>query len=255
MKKQATFRFYEELNDFLPFEKKKVAFVHSFIGTPSVKDLIEAIGVPHVEIDLILVNGKAVDFNYIIQNDDLVSVYPAFETLEISKLSHLREKPLRETRFILDVHLGKLAKYLRMLGFDTTYQNDYDDKEIIRISLAEHRIILTRDIGLLKVKTVTHGYFIRDQKPKKQLTEVLEHFDLYLATNPFSRCVKCNGNLERVEKEEIIQQLEPLTQKYFNKFFRCANCQSIFWEGSHFEHIKRFIDSIKKMPENQDIKG
>jgi uncharacterized protein with PIN domain len=245
MAPQATFRFYEELNDFLPVDKKKIAFVHSFNGTPSVKDIIEAIGVPHTEVDLILINSQAVDFNYKVKDNDLVSVYPVFETLEISGVSLLREKPLRETKFILDVHLGKLAKYLRMLGFDTTYQNDYDDKDIIRISLEEHRIILTRDIGLLKVKSVTHGYYIRSQYPKGQLSEVLNQFDLYNAIDPFNRCIKCNGKLELVEKEEIIQQLEPLTQKYFNKFFRCNRCQSVFWEGSHFDRMSGFINKIK----------
>lgn len=245
MVKQATFRFYEELNDFLPLKKKKVAFLHPFDGTPSIKDIIEAIGVPHVEVDLIMVNGKSVDFNYHLKDKDFISVYPVFETMEISNISHLRDKPLRDSKFILDVHLGKLARYLRMLGFDTTYQNDNDDNEIIRISHAEHRIILTRDIGLLKVKTVSYAYFIRDQNPKEQLREVLRHFDLYQAIDPFNRCIKCNGKLERIEKEKIIQQLEPLTKKYFNEFFRCTNCQSIFWEGSHFDHMRSFIKTIK----------
>jgi uncharacterized protein len=249
---QATFRFYEELNDFLSADKKKVAFVHAFDGNPSIKNVIEAIGVPHVEVDLILVNSKPVDFNYRLTDNDIVSVYPVFESLDISQVSPLREKPLRETKFILDVHLGKLAKYLRMCGFDTKYQNDYDDREIIRISGAEYRIILTRDIGLLKVKSVTHGYFIRDQKPKAQLTEVLEHFDLYQAMDPFSRCIKCNGRLVKVEKEKIIQQLEPLTIQYFKTFFRCTDCQRIFWEGSHFEHIKSFIDTIKNSAEKRE---
>jgi len=190
---QATFRFYEELNDFLPSDKKKVAFQRSFEGNPSIKDVIESIGVPHVEIDLILVNGISVDFKYILHDQDIVSVYPVFETLELSNVTHLRNKPLRETKFILDVHLGKLAKYLRMLGFDTLYQNDIPDAQIIRISLAEHRIILTRDIGLLKVRTVTHAYFIRDQHPKMQLIEVLWHFDLFHSIDPFNRCIKCNG--------------------------------------------------------------
>jgi uncharacterized protein len=253
MEKQATFRFYEELNDFLPLDKKKVAFVYLFHGAPSIKDAIEAIGVPHVEIDLILVNSQAVDFKYILKNNDFVSVYPVFETFEISGISTLRKKPLREIKFVLDVHLGKLAKYLRMFGFDTTYQNDYDDKRIIGISLAEHRIILTRDIGLLKVKSVTHGYFIRDQKPRGQLREVLKHFDLYRIIDPFSRCIKCNGKLEGIEKEKILQQLEPLTRKYFNKFFKCNNCHSIFWEGSHFDHIKSFINAIKNSAEEYNV--
>jgi uncharacterized protein with PIN domain len=234
MVNQATFRFYEELNDFLPLDKKKVAFLHSFEGTPSIKDIIEAIGVPHVEVNLIQVNGQPVDFTYRLKNNDVVSVYPV-----------LRKKKWKEIKFILDVHLGKLAKYLRMCGFDTAYQNDYDDKKIIEISLEENRIILTRDIGLLKVKSVSHGYFIRDQNPKAQLTEVLKHFDLYQAINPFNRCIKCNGKLERIEKEKIIQQLEPLTQKYFNEFFRCTHCQSIFWEGSHFDRMSSFINTIK----------
>jgi len=245
MAKQATFRFYEELNDFLPSYKKKVAFLYSFFGTPSVKDVIEALGIPHVEVDLILVNSISVDFKYTLQNNDFVSVYPVFETLDISDVSHLRNQPLRETKFILDVHLGKLAKYLRTFGFDTTYQNDYDDMEIIRISIAEHRIILTRDISMLKVKSVTHGYFVRNQQPKMQLVEVLNHFDLYQAIDPLSRCIKCNGKLERIEKEKIIQQLEPLTREYFDTFFKCQDCQSIYWEGSHFKRIKSFIDTIR----------
>jgi uncharacterized protein with PIN domain len=245
MVKQATFRFYEELNDFLPANKKKVEFLYQFAGNPSVKDIIEAIGVPHVEIDLILVNGVSVDFKYILKDKDRVSVYPVFETIGISGVTHLRDKPLRETKFILDVHLGKLAKYLRMLGFDTLYRNDNDDPEIICISLAENRIILTRDIGLLKVKSVTHAYFVRSQHPKEQIKEILKYFDLYQSIDPFNRCIKCNGQLEPVEKEKIIQQLEPLTIKYFNSFYRCNNCQCIFWEGSHFEHMQSFIQTIQ----------
>jgi uncharacterized protein with PIN domain len=219
MVNHATFRFYEELNDFLPLDKKKVAFIHSFGGTPSIKDAIEAIGVPHVEVNLIQVNNQVVDFNYRLKNNDIVSVYP---------VAKIQKKGAKEIKFILDVHLGKLAKYLRMCGFDTAYQNDYDDKKIIEISLEENRIILTRDIGLLKVKSVSNGYFIRDQNSKAQLTEVLKYFDLYQAINPFNRCIKCNGKLESIEKEKIIQQLEPLTQKYFDTFFRCTHCQSIF---------------------------
>lgn len=246
MEKQATFRFYEELNDFLPVTKKKVEFVRVFSGNPSIKDSIESMGVPHVEVDMILVNGISVDFKYILQDNDVVSVYPVFETLGISNVTHLRSKPLRNSTFILDVHLGKLAGYLRMLGFDTMYQNDNDDNEIIRISLDEHRIILTRDIGLLKVKSVTHAYFVRNQHPKEQLVEVLNHFDLYGDIHPFVRCIKCNGPLEPIEKEKIIRQLEPLTIQYFNKFSRCTDCKSVFWEGSHFEHMQSFIQTLHK---------
>jgi uncharacterized protein with PIN domain len=236
MENHASFRFYEELNDFLPLDKKKIAFEYSFRGNPSVKDIIEAIGVPHVEVNLIQVNGQPVDFTYRLKNNDIVSVYP-----------FLRKKEWKEIKFILDVHLGKLAKYLRMFGFDTAYQNDYNDKKIIEISLDENRIILTRDIGILKVKSVSNGYFIRDQNSKTQLIEVLKHFDLYHAIIPFSRCIKCNDKLEKIEKEKIIQQLEPLTLKYFDTFFICTHCQSIFWEGSHFDRMSSFISTIKNL--------
>ena len=215
---RATFRFYEELNDFLPAGRRKTAFAYSFDGNPTVKDAIEAMGVPHVEVDMILVDSQPVGFAYKLKDNDYVSVYPMFETLNISGVSPLRGKPLRDTKFILDVHLGKLVKYLRLLGFDTLYRNDYDDWEIIRISLAEHRIILTRDIGLLKVKTVTHGYWVRNQQPKAQVKEVLQHFDLYSAIDPFNRCIKCNGSLEVVEKDTILDQLGALTKKYFDEF-------------------------------------
>lgn len=251
MEKQATFRFYEELNDFLPLAKRKVEFVCTFSGNPSIKDCIESMGIPHVEVDLILVNGLSVDFKYILQDNDCVSVYPVFEILNISNVTHLRAKPLRNSTFILDVHLGKLARYLRMLGFDTLYRNDNDDNEIIRISLDEHRIILTRDIGLLKVKSVTHAYFVRNQHPKAQLMEVLKHFDLFHEISPFNRCIKCNGRLVAIEKDKIIQYLEPLTIQYFNEFFKCTNCQGIFWEGSHYDRMQTFINAIQEYTNNE----
>lgn len=243
--KEVIFRFYEELNDFLPENRKKVSFSFIFRGKPAVKDAVEAIGVPHVEVDLILVNGKSVGFDYTLQDNDYVSVYPVFETLDLSNVSHLRGKPLREIRFVLDVHLGKLARYLRVFGIDTLYRNDYEDMEIISISIAEHRVILTRDLGLLKVKTVTHGYYVRSQFPKVQLTEVLKHFDLYHSLNPFSRCGKCNEKLMMVPKDEIVNQLEPLTRQYFDEFYRCLGCGTIYWEGSHYERMKEFVDRIK----------
>ena len=165
MLKTTEFRFYEELNDFLPAAKKKSLFTYNFECSPSVKDAVEAIGVPHTEIDLILVNGISVTFSYRLQDGDVISVYPVFESMDISNVTHLREKPLRESRFILDVHLGTLVRYLRMIGFDILYENNYEDSEIVKIAKDEKRIILTRDVELLKIKTVTHGYWIRSKKP------------------------------------------------------------------------------------------
>jgi len=122
---QCSIRFYEELNDFLPLERRKVDFSHEFQRRASIKDLIEALGVPHTEVDLILVNGASVDFSYIVRDGDRISVYPMFEAFDIQTVSRVRPQPLRVIRFVLDVHLGKLARYLRLLGFDTLYRNDY----------------------------------------------------------------------------------------------------------------------------------
>ena len=240
--KNAWFRFYEELNDFLPSDKKRISFPYSFSGNQSVKDAIEAIGVPHVEIDMILVNGNPVDFSYKIRNEDKISVYPVFESLDITGVTHLREKPLRDPKFILDVHLGKTARYLRLCGFDSLYEKDYDDNEIINISVSQRRIILTRDRGLLKNKKVTHGYWIRSQHPESQFMEVMERLDLKNMVKPFTRCMGCNSVLQYIPKSEIEDKLLPGTRKYFDIFLQCQGCGQIYWEGSHFEKMKAFIE-------------
>ncbi|MGM0498034.1 MAG: Mut7-C RNAse domain-containing protein, partial [Bacteroidota bacterium] len=192
-KKTASIRFYEELNDFLPKEKIKKDIVFHFFDQPTVKDIIESFGVPHTEVDLILVNGKSVEFDYHIKPQDRISVYPKFESLDIQEITKLRQRPLRNIKFILDVHLGKLAKYLRLLGFDTIYQNKMDDASIVNQSKTEHRIILTRDIGILKHNEVQHGYYVRSDDPKKQIKEIIQRFDLKDSIDPFSRCLECNG--------------------------------------------------------------
>lgn len=241
---QAWFRFYEELNDFLPSLKRKTSFAYSFKGNPSVKDTIEALGIPHVEVDMIIVNGNPVDFSYKIKNEDQISVYPVFESMDISGVSPLRDKPLRIIKFIADVHLGRLAKYLRMCGFDTYFDIDLSDNQIIGISLKERRIILTRDKELLKNKLVTHGYWIRSIKPDKQLMEVLQKFDLKSTLNPFVRCLECNGMIEDVSKEDIRERLLKKTKDFYTEFKRCKKCGNIYWEGSHYERMKKFIETL-----------
>lgn len=242
--KYTEFRFYEELNDFLPAEWRKCSFLHKYEGACSVKDAIEAIGVPHVEADLIIVDGKSVDFSCRLSGGERVAVYPVFESLDISPLVHLRPKPLRRSRFILDVHLGALARRLRMLGFDCLYRNDYEDAEIADLAAAEKRIILTRDSGLLKIGKVSHGYWVRSQIPEEQAEEILRRFDLYSQISPFNRCISCNGPLEAAEKAAILDRLEPLTKKYYHEFYRCRDCGKIFWKGSHYESMLRRIRKI-----------
>ena len=246
MQKSAQFRFYEELNDFLPADRKKTQFSYYFEFNPSVKDAIEAVGVPHTEVDLILVNSESVTFSYHLRDGDKVSVYPVFESMDITNVTHLREKPLREPKFILDVHLGKLAKYLRLLGFDTLYENSYDDSEIVAIARDQNRAVLTRDVSLLKNKSVTHGYWIRSQHTKDQLTEVIRRFDLASNINPFYRCTVCNGIIEKVGKESIMDRLEPKTKRYYDEFYKCTSCEKIYWKGSHYNKMDNFVKKILK---------
>ncbi|MCU0406744.1 MAG: Mut7-C ubiquitin/RNAse domain-containing protein [Ignavibacteriaceae bacterium] len=237
-------RFYEELNDFLPEEKKKKRFAHQFIDRTSVKDLIESLGVPHTEIDLILVNGKSVNFKYLINDGDNISVYPMFESFDITEVQQLRPKPLRNPKFVADVHLGKLTKYLRMIGLDVLYKNNFEDDEIVSISLKEKRAILTKDRGILKRNEVTHGYWIRTTKAEAQAKEVLERFNLQKEIKEFSRCIECNDLLEPIKKEEIINQLPPKVKQTKEEFRFCPSCKKIYWKGTHYRRMLAFVQSI-----------
>lgn len=243
--RQAYFRFYAELNDFLPAEQRYRSFEHTFAFPASVKDRIEALGVPHTEVDLILANGESVDFAYRVQDGDRISVYPVFESFDVSSVTKVRPEPLREPRFVLDTHLGQLARYLRLLGFDTLYRNDFTDRELARISAEEHRILLTRDVGILKRSEVTHGYYVRAMDPEDRIAEVLRRFDLFDDIDPFRRCLRCNGVLEPIPKEEILDRLEPLTKKYYDEFKQCTACDQIYWKGSHFGRLLDFIDDLR----------
>lgn len=237
MKKTAQFRFYAELNDFLVPTQRQQDICYYFEGQPAIKDAIEAIGVPHSEVDLILVNGHSVDFSYLLKDNDSVSVYPVFESLDITPLVCCRLRPLRNPQFILDVHLGTLTRYLRLLGFDCHYENNYDDKQIIHLALQQQRTILTRDVGLLKNKLVTHGYWLRNTLPKRQVAEILKRFDLLNQTKPFTRCLVCNGLIQPVPKAQIVDQLPPKTKIFYQDFYQCQACQKIYWQGAHFQKI------------------
>ena len=241
---RASFRFYAELNDFLPEERRQRPFQVSFRGKVTVKHLVESLGVPHSEIDLILIDGESVDFTRVVEDGDSVSVYPVFESIDISPVGRLRPNPLRESRFVLDIHLGQLATYLRLLGFDTLYQNDFDDSELAKISSEERRILLTKDRGVLKRNLVTHGYCVREIDPQLQLQEVIRRFDLQTSIAPFQRCLKCNGKLEPVEKEKILDRLEHNTSLYYDDFRICLQCSQIYWKGSHYSRMLQFLEEV-----------
>jgi uncharacterized protein with PIN domain len=239
---QVQLRFYEELNDFLSPERRKVSFDHELSRRTSVKDLIESFGVPHTEVEVILANGRSVDFSYIVQPGDRISVYPVFEGLDVRPLLRLREKPLRHPCFVVDANLGQLARYLRLLGFDVVYRNDFTDREVARIASTENRIVLTRDRALLQHKIITHGYFVRAVKPREQVREILARLDLYRELRPFTRCLRCNGELEDVDTQAVLHQLEPKTKKYYERFRRCKPCGQAYWKGSHFNRMEKLCD-------------
>ncbi|WP_321515093.1 Mut7-C RNAse domain-containing protein [Marinifilum fragile] len=241
IKKCFLFRFYAELNDFLPLYRRQRVFEEWYKTPICVGDTMVSLGVPFSEVDLILVNGTSVGMNHMLCEYDRISVYPKFESLDISANSKLRERPLRESKFILDCHLGKLARYLRMLGFDCLYKNHMDDDVIIEIAKRDDRIILTRDKLLLKSSRITHGYFVRAIEKHAQLKEVVEKFDLYSQFKSFSRCMTCNHPLQAVSTEEILHKIDEDTAQIFQEFYLCPDCDKVFWKGSHFKRMEEFV--------------
>jgi uncharacterized protein with PIN domain len=240
-------RFYEELNDFLSEEKRKKRFAHHYIDRTSIKDLIESLGVPHTEVDLILANGKSINFRYLINVGDDISVYPVFESLDISNVQHLRPKPLRKPKFVADVHLGKLARYLRMFGFDVHYKNDLSDEDIVKISLKERRAILTKDRGILKRNEVTHGYFVRNTNVDKQVEEIIKRFDLQKEIKEFTRCLECNTELIKIAKEKIAGNLPLKVKASQEEFYKCPGCGKIYWKRTHHQKMLSLVHKIKTM--------
>jgi len=240
----ARFRFYGNLNDFLPEERRHREFARRLKERGSIKDTIEGIGVPHPEVNLILVNGMSVGFDYLVEVGDRISVYPQFEQLDITTVSQVQPSPLTNPRFVLDVHLGKLAAYLRILGFDTLYRNDYDDDELAAISSAEDRILLTQDRGLLKRGVVTYGYVVRSPYPEEQIVEILNRYHLQDLIAPLQRCPRCNGLLKPVAKADVINQVPYYTGLTYDEFAQCQECRQIYWKGAHYGRIRALIDRV-----------
>ncbi|MBW1733965.1 MAG: Mut7-C ubiquitin/RNAse domain-containing protein [Deltaproteobacteria bacterium] len=242
--KHAVFRFYEELNDLLPPEHRKRDFQVSFKGRESVKDMIEALRVPHTEVDLILVNGESVDFGYIVEDRDRISVYPAFEFLNIKGLTRLRQVPLRQTRFIADVNIGDVVRYMRALGLDVYFDRSLSPRDIIRISRLENRTILSRSRKLLMFRDVTHGILIRPGTTIQQVKSVVDYLSLRDVIKPFSRCFLCNNLLARVAKEKILDRIPPKTREFCDEYSHCGICDRIYWKGTHHAAISRVLDQI-----------
>lgn len=237
---EATIRFYGDLAD-LARDADRDGQARVFVERPrSVKDAIESCGVPHTEVDLVLSDGDSVDFGHQLSAGDHIAVYPQFTDLDVP--SRVRPDPLPALRFVLDVHLGRLAQRLRVLGFDAAYRNDADDAELAAQSVTERRWLLTRDRGLLMRATVRHGYLLRASDPRAQAREVVRRFDAAALVAPFTRCARCNARLERVPKAAIVDRLEPGTRRDHDVFARCTGCARLYWEGSHAAALHAFVD-------------
>lgn len=244
----ATFRFYEELNDFLPPARRRREFDAPCARAATAKHMIEALGVPHTEVELVLVNGESCGFGRLLADGDRVAVFPKFETFDISSLLRVRERPLRTLghglRFIADAHLGGLARLLRMAGFDTLYDNSIDDREIEVISAEQQRIVLTRDRDLLKRRGVTHGCYVRALKPELQLREITGRLDLAGSMRPFTLCLQCNAPLRTVAREDVQDRLPPAVRARHTLFVRCDVCGGVFWQGSHWERMRAVLAGV-----------
>jgi len=242
-------RFYEELNDFLPRGMRKKETEHAFDHKRSVKDLIESFGVPHTEVDLILVNGRSVDFRHLVADGDRISVYPVFESLNIQNVTRLRPQPLRQPKFVCDIHLRKLAKRLRLLGLDTRFDTTASDEQLVETANSEGRILLTCNRKLLMRNNLSRGICVHERRPDKQVTEVLDRLDLRGECRPFARCTLCNGVVNEVHTDEeqfaaIRNAIPEGVRAWCNQYYRCAGCGKVYWQGSHYEKLKKKIETL-----------
>lgn len=237
--KIARFEFGVSLQPLLKRDLREKPVKLQFQGPQSVKHLIESLGIPHTEIGPITANGQQIRLDYIVHDGDRIEVGPVAPANQ-----------MEEPRFVLDGHLGRLVSHLRMLGLDCLYHNSYEDKELVHISVNEERILLTRDRMLLMHKVVSQGYLLRSMNSIEQLNEVVNRYGLNQWVKPFQRCLRCNHPLEIVEKETVLERLEPLTKKYYHEFKLCPACSQVYWKGSHYERMLKLIEKVSNPSSN-----
>jgi len=241
---QVQCRCHGRLNELLPPSRRWRPRALHLKQVISLQQLLIPLRIPHPEVDLALINGESVPLSRNIRDGDQVHLYPAIGDVDDAALIPLRARPLQRSRFILDVHLGRLARRMRLLGLDTWYRNQMDDRPIIRLARLQGRMILTRDRGLLQQPDVTHGYYVRATNPEQQLQEVLARFEPWPWLNPFSRCMRCNGLIERLSPDEILRQVPPRLAREFDVFFHCRQCEQLYWQGSHYDRLRQYIDRL-----------
>lgn len=248
-------RFYEELNDHLAPEKRKVTFRHTCREGASVADVLDELGVPQGQVELVLCNGSSTGFSQALGAGDRVSVYPVFESFDVRDVIATRARPLRHLRFVADTHLGKLARYLRMIGFDTLYRCDYEDDELAAISRSQQRILLSRDRALVEQRGLSRAWRVRATRPREQITELVERFDLYAQARPFTRCMECNALVEPVDRDVVLARLPRDTTRNHRRFWHCPRCGRIYWQGSHYQRMSRLMSSLLRRDSEQPTAG
>ena len=242
--KSAKFTFHGNLNFFLHRRQKDKPVIQEFDWRGTIKDMIESIAPPHPEIELIVVNGESVNWDYIVQDGDIVDVYPNFDAVDLVNKVILLPPYQGKPKFILDTHLGRLAAYLRMMGFDTLYKNDYEDDVLAEVSASENRILLTRDIGVLKRGIVVYGYFVRETNPRRRFIEIARRYNLSSYSTAFGRCTRCNGTLNNVQKADILEELSDRTASHYDTFYQCVACHQVYWRGSHYYRMQELIQEV-----------
>jgi len=220
----ARFQFYAPLGEFLPRPQRDVSFESSCARAASLKNAIEALGVPHTEVGPVTVNGAPATLQRMVRDRDLIEVRP-----------REKEKP---DLFLADAHLGGLARFLRMLGYDTLFHDRLQDGEIRRVAGEERRIVLTRDRELLKCREIARGCYVRAQKPEVQLREVAGRYDLASASRPFTLCLQCNLPLEPIEKSQVVTRLPQQVAQLHERFVHCTGCDRVYWPGSHYDRMR-----------------
>jgi uncharacterized protein with PIN domain len=232
--------FHGDLSFFLKREERNCVVNRVLSHKSSVKDVIESCGVPHPEIDLILCDGRPVDFAFQLESEAAIDVFPI--TTELFPECRLQDRDV--STFVADGHLGKLVRGLRLLGIDVSYCHDATDKQLLETAIRENRALLTRDRPLLMHKVVKSGYFPRSQNPFEQIVEVIRRFSLAQKVKPFVRCLRCNGLLGSASKESLLPQLEPLTRLYYQDFLKCSQCGRAYWRGSHMAKLHKRLEMI-----------
>jgi uncharacterized protein with PIN domain/sulfur carrier protein ThiS len=254
---RATVVLHGDLVDFLPATRRcyspgalpaaPAVLERTFDGRPAVKDVLEALGVPHPEVAALEVNGEPAGLDRRLDDGDRVEAWPADEAgrLDLPPAVPPAPEDAADPRFVLDGHLGRLAAYLRMLGFDTWYERAADDERLAAVAVAERRILLSRDRGLLKRSVVRRGAFVRSDRPVEQLVEVARRFGLVDRWRPFGRCLRCNRELVAASREEVLDRLQPLTRLYYDDFRRCPRCDAVYWKGSHHARMARLVERVR----------